>query len=142
MKYTLNLFKCPHLYNWKYLPGFFKNIRDFFRVPRRIYERATKGYCYMDVYEMRSHLTYLISSMLRQLAEGVSYPAKYEDKGDHEEWARDLNRIAALLESSDVDNVGWDSNNVEEGIQLRKKCEENLHKAFVMLEEIWYDLWD
>ena len=29
MKYTLNLFKEPYPYNWKYLPGFFKNIRNF-----------------------------------------------------------------------------------------------------------------
>lgn len=140
--YNLNLFSFPLYHNWRRPLGFLKNIREFFSTSRRIYQRTVKGYCYMDVYEMRSHLTYLIPSMLRQLAEGVSYPAKYEGKGDHEEWARDLRRIAGLLESSDIDNVGWNCNNIEEGIQQRKECEENLHKAFVMLEEIWYDLWD
>ena len=142
MSYNLNLFKEPYPYNWKHLRGFFKNIRVFFRIPRRIYERATKGYCYMDVVEMRSHLTYLISSMLCALGNGCSYPPEYIDKGGPEEWARDLKRIAALLEASDRDEIDIVNLTSEEAMQKYEECKQNLHKALTMLEEIWYDLWD
>lgn len=120
----------------------FQKYSELFRIPRRIYQRATKGYCYMDVVEMRSHLTYLISSMLFDLAAGSSYPPQYIDKGGQGEWSLDLMRIAALLEASDKDKIDIVNLTSEEAMQKYEECKQDLHKALTMLEEIWYDLWD
>lgn len=163
----MNVFKNP----WKFYRHPFKWIEYLFRSFKYAYQRAIKGYCDIDLWDLNAYYTEIISKTLRELAGcHCAYPGGMEP----EEWTDILNDIAYNLEESIEDNSypmpkfeAWqeciltkpDVNSKEYGawfeklrrlsyekdkeiFEQREYMEMRKDKALDMLKEYWYDLWD
>lgn len=100
MKNNLNVFK----YN-SFSRNPFKVISQFFRNIRYAYQRATKGYCERDVWNLDYFYLKLFYSTLRELADTThGYPAEFEDP---ELWSAMLREIAEHFNNANEDTVDF-----------------------------------
>lgn len=162
MKSDLTVFKKAP-YRWYEI---FHRVRWFFRSINCAWERATKGYCYRDLWSMDIFYGKLFEDTLREFNETRhGYPGNMTD----EEWGKYLNEMADhfhnCLESNEVyTNPYWDEyyhrvyelnedENLPENQELynnykerKKEIEEKLDSekdiAFDMLKEKFFHLWD
>lgn len=74
---------------------FWKNIPFLARVPRRMYQRITKGYCESDLFSLDEHLLDLLPAMIRDFRDNIySYPGEYGFEG----WKNYLTEMANHFE--------------------------------------------
>lgn len=164
----MNVFKNP----WKFYRHPFKWLEYFFRAFKYAHQRAVKGYCDIDLWDLNAYYTEIISKTLRELAGcHCAYPGGMEP----EEWTDILREIAYNMDESCEDNdyyplpkfEAWqkhiltkpDMNSdeydswFEEHQRLTKEMDKEYFehreymnmrkdKALDMLKEYWYDLWD
>ena len=96
----MNVFENP----WKFYRHPFKWLKYFFRSFKNAYQRAVKGYCNMDLWNLAVYYTKIISGSLRELAEHhYGYPIGMES----EEWTDILKEIAYNMEESLEDNDNY-----------------------------------
>ena len=107
-------------------------------------QRINRGYADCDVWELNDFITEILQGGLRQLAEkheGIPLKFVEEAHGNDElaskQYAEYLNRIADLLveASSTKEEVNYWSTEA-----ARRQLA--LHRAFHLLEKIYFDLWD
>ena len=164
----MNVFENP----WKFYRHPFKRLEHFFCSFKNAYQRAVKGYCNMDLWNLAVYYTEIISGSLRELAEHhYGYPIGMES----EEWTDILKEIAYNMEESLEDNDNyplpkleawqehilakpdmnseaydtWFEEHQRIGKEMDKEYSEHFEymymrkdKALDMLKEHWYDLWD
>ena len=162
MKNDLSVFeKAP--YRWYEV---FNRVRWFFRSINCAWERATKGYCYRDLWDLDTFYAKLLEDSIREFNKTrQGYPGDMSD----EEWGKYLNEIADhfhnCLESNEVySNSYWneyyhnvweleENENIPKNIELRNKwwkrvqeidktLEFEKNKAFDMMKERFFSLWD
>lgn len=79
-------------------------LRDKLKGFKYAWQRATKGYCEADTWEMFDWYLHVIPSMLTELAEnGVAYPTSYDDRL---EWCRKLLDLADAI--AQLQEEKWD----------------------------------
>lgn len=144
---------------WKFFKELHYNLKY-------AYQRATRGYCDADWYDMDRWMAYVLPSMFRDLAnKGQAYPAneRFQTREDWEAW---LNAIADMIEQSaeeklDHKNIYYEEwvkqidieNFQRPNIELEKKymdrynelyqeSQVKLIKAFTEIGENFYSLWD
>lgn len=123
---------------------------------QRVWKRATKGYCGMDVCEMYSFLLELIPNMLDEIREAdVGYPAHMT----HEQWQSVLEEMSKLFRDA-VEVDDFDTTLAEECNKPREERNPEVIKAYwkeveakyearcaslskgmKMLEEYFWNLW-
>lgn len=160
----MNIFENP----WRFTKSPIRWLRRFIKSFKYLWQRATKGYCDEDLWNLDSYLAKLLGSALKELYSNTcSYPYRLET---HEEWQIILAEISdhfymTLEDSYDTpcldawcdsvdDYFKWKSDEfTEEQKMLREKMREenkyiseerDRHKdeALKMLSEYWFDLWD
>lgn len=150
MDQDLNVFKIP-MPRWT-LATLKMNIKGLARRCKWAYQRATKGFCDYDRYDLEHFYSRLLVASLREFSAKGLNPNK--------EWREKLYGIADKLEFTFKD---FKNPYEERIIYLRvngKSCEKTLEKyrewdmrlnklrvkmrakAFKELEEVWDDLWD
>ena len=132
MKNELNVFHYGyHSHKPKY---WFSNIKQFFTNIKYAYQRATKGFCTHDVWDLDTYYARLISSSLKEFRQNIS---KFSYN---------------VTEDKDIDNTDrwdyhiWDIeqhflNYLDEAYTEKEQIVE-LQKGIEMLKESWTDLWD
>lgn len=123
---------------------------------QRVWKRATKGYCGMDVCEMYSFLLELIPNMLDEIREAdVGHPVRMT----HEQWQSVLEEMSKLFRDA-VEVDDFDTQLAEECNKPREERNPEVIKAYwkevdakrdaryvslskgmKMLEEYFWDLW-
>lgn len=164
----MNVFKNP----WKFYRAPFKWFKYLFRSFKYAYQRAVKGYCDLDLWELYTYYTNVIAGTLHELAE--SHMGYVEELGD-EGWTTTLHEIASHMDESREEspnyptpagNAWWEhiqnmpdrfsdefkqwekehellvENMCKENEEHDKYRQEELNKAFDMLKKYWFDLWD
>ena len=164
-----NVFKTCTYYRWIYPKFWWKNISLFFRRFKWAYQRATRGYADCDVCDMDNWILNLFHGALNHLADnhwGYPYSEKFPTDTD---WTSYLHEMAYLFYKADEDNDAYshpvydkwvaylqehpninilqDENpyNKEmylEGFELSKKRQEDFEKAWKMMGEVFFSLWD
>lgn len=150
---NLNVFKyyseIRPIYRLKYLPKKLKFA----------YQRITKGYCDMDVWNLESFYTLLFYDSLNELAETThSYPYDFQTP---ELWSQTLKEMAehfynasadhndiplAIAATEAFDKFRNDELNREEWLEKEKELsnfrESEKNKGLDMLKQYFFDLWD
>ena len=154
----LNIFKQRYVYR-----NPLRNIKDFLRRFKYAYQRITKGYCDTDLWNLDYYLICLLSEALKEFSETTySYPMNLTE----EEWRQKLlemsNHFSNISEytNNDINNRAeksfddyWDSKGTDKEdklynnwIEISKDAfkfrEEEKNKAFDMIKEWFFDLWD
>lgn len=164
--HRLNVFKqnyCP----WKYPSNWRPNFRLFFRQFKWAYQRATRGYCDYDVWDLDSYYLDLFFVTLNHLADtAYGYPGTKEFP-TYEDWQRALKEMAwhffKANESNDYfphpaedkwweavknDSEPWsrdDENSkamLAESYVLASKRDIELKKGLEKLNKVFRHLWD
>lgn len=94
---TLNVFKLG------YTKGFFYNIHHFFRTIKWAWQRATKGYCDWDRWDLDYFYKKLFTNSLKEFANKTqSAPDDYFDERNDslEPWKEHVNKMAQCFELS------------------------------------------
>lgn len=158
----VNLFqKAP--YHWWQI---FKIIRYYFETLQCIWQRATKGYCFRDIWDLDEYLLYILHHTINNLADTThGYPGNFRAPTD---WELYLKEMAQHFHNSseytnDVEeakniykdwlyNVKGFNNFKVDNIQKEKYRQREkeiyqwrqseLEKGFKMLQERFRDLWD
>lgn len=157
-KYGLNVFTYGYL-NWKHP---FHNIKMFFRNIRRAWQRATKGYCDWDVFDLDQYWQGMMICSLEDLRKEGGYPGCLESEEEWEQILTDMINYLneGLLDShenefdylmygdlegderlrdytEDEANHKW----FEEEKRLRAVEDENLQKGLALVAKWWRHLW-
>lgn len=96
---SLNVFKFGYM-SWKYPRNWFNNIKQFFCNIKYAYQRATKGYCTYDIWDIDTFHTNLIIDALTQFKKDTNgYPFVLEsnelDENGEEKWNAILDEMIA-----------------------------------------------
>lgn len=143
---------------WKFAAECFKNVKF-------AWQRATRGYCDLDWWDMDNWLLSVLPSMLKTIADKtISYPAPFDYKNEdddkyYKDWVNFLKQLAADIEWCREDNIDKENEYYEafhndiHNDEIREKyiqrCTEldNMRKekiktAFAALAEHIWELWD
>lgn len=155
----MNVYKLP--YSWKYyLIHPVKFIRALFRNVKRAFQRAGRGFCDLDVWEMFTWFQDVVPKMLYQLADKGSGMANGFSSED--EWQNHLKKIADLIYStSDKESMKrnqYDRKSAsfmnENGLievdysyysrqkEIQEENAKRIEEAFEMLSKVFFSLWD
>ena len=113
---------------------------------KRLHERATKGYCYEDLWSFDSWLSKTIANGLREFKQQChTYPS-----GDvtWEEWMNILDEMIECFDEQNrgIDNMPCKPDGMTIDFDLIHKRQahrvERLHRGLELLEKYYYDLWD
>ena len=116
---TLSVFTYSYRKRF-YLTHPWKFIKETWQNFRAAWMRATKGYCYRDVWNFCDWLPRVIAPMIRHLGEyGCGYPANEEFK-TFEQWRNWLKSVADVLEATLEDE--WDGQNEYEELWEKASC--------------------
>ena len=155
-EYSLNVFTYGY-YNWKHP---IHNIATFFHNLRRAWQRATKGYCDWDTWDLDQYYIQLIVDSLADFQkETNSYPSEISP----EEWNKVLGEIQEHLKEgrfnshdnpwadklpgldrindSDAETNDIRAHFIEEENRLRQLEDEHLHAGLTLLTKWWHHLW-
>lgn len=95
--HNLNVFKQGY-YSWR-RP--FHNIRQFFRNIKYAWQRATKGYCKADVWDLSNYWQSLMIDSLKDFEVSTNgYPANMSD----EQWHRILHLVLYNLQEGEFES--------------------------------------
>lgn len=153
MDQDLNVFKIP-MPRWT-LTTLRTNIRGLARRCKWAYQRATKGFCDYDRYDLEQFYTRLLIGSLKEFcAKGFEIDKEFhrklcgivnklefalkepsEFKNPYEERIRYLRAHGKSYEKSLKKSMEWDMKLDKVRVKMRTK-------AFRKLEEVWDDLWD
>lgn len=129
--------KSVFYYSWNksyYLRHPWRFIRETIINIQSAWERATKGYCHTDVWNMEGWFTEIIPDMLRTLAkEGRAYPG-VEPFETPEKWEDTLQSMADVIESLNSDT--WYEQNEYCDAFVEEPTEENRELFFMRQEEL------
>lgn len=167
---NLNVFNT-HWSPWKYPSNWARNIRVFFRQFKWAYQRATRGFCDYDYWDLDIYLSELMAQSIKELAEKThSYPGT-EEFPTYESWRDYLYKIADLLRYSlneDMPNefeeawlATWENKDIYDAINNKSPEEREItnkyldkeyeneclkrkaqNEALDMIKHVYNNLWD
>ena len=164
-----NVFKTCTYYRWIYPKFWWRNISLFFRRFKWAYQRATRGYADCDVWDMDNWILNLFHGALNHLADNHwGYPG--DDRFPEDEtWTKYLREMAQLFYNADESNMAYphpaydkwvtylhehaevnilrgenphDKEMFLEECELSKKRQGDFEKAWKMMGEVFFNLWD
>lgn len=144
-----NVMRCG-IGSWR--PRFWlRNLRQLCRNLKFAYQRVTRGYSDLDVWNLDDFLTQVIADGTRQLSEtanGISnyhYDASKEDEG-YGDWVAYLKEMSTHFQNSidDVENP-YEFNDkrwYDQEIKNAKFQDDEFQKGWEMLHKVYHELWD
>ena len=164
--YNINVFYNP----WRFFYNPIKWLEYFFKSFKFAYQRATKGYCDSDAWDLTSFYTEIMMSTINELSNThLSSPMDMSQ----DEWTETLNTIYKALSNSKEDSYktlmydtwknhleqkpNMDDENYDdwyneyltlqkaidkEWHDIRRDMNDNKNKALDLIKKYWYDLWD
>lgn len=152
---SLNLFKgCP--YNCRYP---LNQVKWFLHGIKCSYQRATKGYCDRDLWDLNDYYANIISRTTEELSKRhMGYP---NDDVGSEGWEDILKKISTYFDSTHEENYdtpvadsiykdkSWNKVSddelkkiLKEDNEIQESMQKNLHLGLELLEKWWFNLWD
>ena len=161
----LNVFKKPEykMKFWEYIPWFFRAIKY-------AWQRATKGYCDKDTWDLDRYYTQLFIDTLtffRDNSYGCPSEYYYENKDGYQTWIDTLNELINHFSNSleedefidyneELEFENWINkiqNHDEQNEYLRRewtfrekikaeKRKKELEKGMDLLKKVFFNLWD
>ena len=99
---SLNVFTYGYM-PWRYPANWFRNIRNFFRNIKWAWQRATKGYCDWDRWDLDQYYLNVLRLSIREFAEKVhGWPDREFET--FEDWQNYLYDIANKLDEACLDS--------------------------------------
>lgn len=152
---------------WKYPRNWIRNIRLFFRQFKWAYQRATRGYCDPDWWDLDSYYLDLFSETLNHMADNtISWPGN-EEFPEFEDWQKYLRTMAQYFYKANEANDYYEHPNqdiwwedieknekdlntkskysdamITEADSNYKRREADLQNGLHMLEKNFGHLWD
>lgn len=111
---TTNVFK------FGYACGF-RKIRLFFQRIKWAWQRAIKGYCDFDIYDLD---TYHTNMMIKALYEFADKTQSYPEDTSYEDWVRIICEIANYFKES-IEDDGFDDPEYQKVEELTRQYEED-----------------
>lgn len=108
----MNLFKFPMRLRY-YLTKPWRFFRELYYSFKYAWQRATKGYSFYDSMDMDDFLLHTIPGMLRDIANGDSFPG-IEPFETYEKWQDYCNSLADVFESLQEENWSDEHNEWQE----------------------------
>lgn len=100
MKRNLNVFTYG-IYKTRHIRVFFSNIKQVFINIKYAFQRATRGYCDCDTWDLDAFYTDLFIESLKHF---IEYSDCYPDEfGSFENWQAEINKMIDLFEHSRED---------------------------------------
>ena len=141
---VLNLFDS-FLYTWKYPACIVKNLKYALKLPKKILQRATRGWCDSDCWNLNEYIGTILPEMIFYLKDNCSgHPYDMTQNS----WENCLDEIARCIKRGIKDS--FDNNPFEVGTIEWKDAQEKLEnerkaalkRGFELLSEHFDDLWD
>lgn len=131
---NLNVFKEFPFTKHYYLTHPLEFVRQIFYNLKMAWQRATKGYCYADLWSLDCFLLQLIPTTLREFSnKTIGWPElEYASVDD---WRAALLLLASNFEELQLSNSKWDD------YKLYPVRQERLRQAFNDLSDILNNLW-
>lgn len=158
-KYGYSPWRCPS--NWR------ENIEMFFRHFKWAYQRATQGFCDMDIWSLDSSILNYLSGTIERLADTChGYPGdtrfptpeswdkflrglahdfyranEWNDYYDHpaqDAWEKEIEGATDILEFNTPSSTAM----LEEAKDLTEIRNKDLEVGLMKLGEVFHDLWD
>lgn len=164
-----NVFTFGYFRPWYNVPS---HVKQFIKIIKYCFERITKGYCAYDRYDIDSWLLETLPNMLNEFAEKThSHPYGFSEgvvnnlyksfkmknilneneEKDYKAWCAYIREIAEHLNNAKKDyydeykedlDKPCDEVSRQRQLDFQKYKEEELHKGLVMLESVFFHLWD
>ena len=96
----LNVFNKGNYSTWKYPSNWPGNIKHFFRCFKYAYQRATKGFCDWDAWDLDVYYSFLFVNSLRYFADHTHGWPGNDEFPQPEDWDKYLRTMADLFEQS------------------------------------------
>lgn len=117
---------------WKWFKEIGQNLRS-------AWERATKGYCYSDVWNIDLWLLNILPAMFRDMAaSGCGYPGPGTEFDTPEKWRDHLLAMADVLESLQFENY-WEDANEYKDEYLHSPTRNEVKELFFAREQELYE---
>lgn len=101
---NLNVFTYGY-FPWSRPRNWFHNIKTFFRNIKRAWQRATRGYCDWDIYDLDCFLLPLMRDTINQLAESThGYPGNDGYNWTYDSWVTYLKSLSEALNKCMLDS--------------------------------------
>lgn len=162
MRDYLNIFKrwwvTPIRFNRYFFSSLWQLVRDMWRWPRRMWQRATRGYCTEDLFNLDQYLLSLLYATLMDFSKtNGSYPIDFNSLHD---WNSTVRDIALRFYEADENNKvfvnphqppsTWDDNTSQQikenwiarEREIVEQQKESFHRGIVKLEKYFWNLWD
>lgn len=156
----LNVFK-PFYYSRRHPSNWFSNIKIFFRQFKYAWQRATRGYCDADLWDLDDYYTKLFCATLKDFSKNLdSVPSNFYNEIDGmEKWREYLNEMITHLQNSlepervqqneyeeahslDPNNEELSNKYIERTREIHDWQTNELMEGLNMLIEVYEDLWD
>lgn len=153
-----NVFKFGYMKTWRQTR---RNVKNFFRTIKWAYQRATKGYCDIDLWNLDQFYSKTFINTLKEFADSNRLHGAPDAFFDHDNdsvqpWVDYLNEMRQHFENAIKDyHDEIDKHLVDSGGFARTMSEhlsdyntfytytqEELEKAFRMMAKVYFDLWD
>lgn len=157
-----------HYSPWRYPCNWWKNIRLFFRRYKWAYQRATRGFCDCDIWDLDGFYLNLFHDSLKELARISSGWPGNEQFPEYEDWIKYLNEMADKFYRANewneyyptpeednwsdwCDKNGWNVNDktnpygkamFEESKMNFFKRQTDFAEAWKMMGKVFFHLWD
>lgn len=144
MRSNNSVFEKAPCGRWK----IFEKIRFYlYVIPRRIWDRATKGYCSRDLWNLNSFYCTLFYESITEFKNGAKgFPMTM---GTFEEWKEELEHISELfkrIEDLENDDSYYDeeTREINTGLlfQMNEEISSVKNEAFDLMKKHFFDLWD
>ncbi len=146
----LNCFKYGYC-SWKNPRNWFHNIKNFFVTLKYARQRAVKGYCDYDLWDLDIFYRNLLIESLKDFKKRqCGYPSNMKSE---EEWSDYLNKMIEHFEKSKTwwerdDQIDEEMDNANAMIEylthereLEEETKEHLKQGFEMLSKHFNSLW-
>lgn len=138
----LNVFKF-YAGSWKSPKNWIRNIRRFFRSFKYAYQRATRGYSDMDLWDLDYfYLTLFYTSLKDFRLHFTGYPGDMKDEHEWEDYLQKMEEYFYNADEMNAEKIHFSDDIVKDTMARDKYCQEQLEAGMKMLTERFFGLWD
>ena len=138
-----------------------RNVKNFFKTLKWAYQRATKGYCDFDLWNLDWFYSKIFIDTLKEFANsnqlhGAPIALFDYDNDSVQPWIDYLNEMRQHFENANkdyydeidkdlIDNGGFarmKEKHLEDYGAFTEWTQNELEKAFDMMKKVYFDLWD
>lgn len=113
-----------------------RKIKDFFFNLKMRHQRAKKGYCDLDVWNVNMFIEEKLLNVLKEFRQThMSHPMEFESSA---EWNNVIDRMVFLLEEMNDDKCSFKTNCLGDKIDYQERCKDEFYD---LLKKWHWHLW-